>query len=196
MDELALRRLERGDSSSLEQFYEQHVDGLFAFVFYRVGRDKTIAEDVVQETFLTALDRMDAYDAERGSLSSWLCVLSRNVIRRTLKSHRRSQELQAMWDRIDETLAQVFAALDREPLTDEVIEREETRDLVNVTIAHLPDRYRKVLEQKYIGGESLADLAQQMDVSEDAAKSMLARARRAFRDTFVALSQVATEGAR
>lgn len=195
MDELALRRLERGDSSSLEQFYEQHVDGLYAFVFYRVGRDKTIAEDVVQETFLTALDRMDAYDAERGSLSSWLCVLSRNVIRRTLKSHRRSQELQAMWDRIDETLAQVFAALDREPLTDEVIEREETRDLVNVTIAHLPDRYRKVLEQKYIGGESLADLAQQMDVSEDAAKSMLARARRAFRDTFVALSQVATEGA-
>ena len=101
-----------------------------------------------------------------------------------------------MWDRIDETLAQVYAALDREPLTDEVIEREETRDLVNVTIAHLPERYRRVLEQKYVGGESLAELAQQMDVSEDAAKSMLARARRAFRDTFVALSQVATEGAR
>jgi len=101
-----------------------------------------------------------------------------------------------MWDRIDETLAQVFAALDREPLSDEVIEREETRDLVNVTIAHLPDKYQKILEQKYIGGDSLADLAQQMDVSEDAAKSLLARARRAFRDTFVALSQAATEGAR
>lgn len=195
MDELALRRVRRGDCRALKQFYEQHVDGLYAFVFYRVGRDETLAEDVVQETFLTALDRMDAYDAERGSVATWLCVLSRNVIRRNLKSHRRSQELQAMWDRIDETLAQVFAALDREPLTDEVIEREETRDLVNVTIAHLPDRYRKVLEQKYIGGESLADLAQQMDVSEDAAKSMLARARRAFRDTFVALSQAATESA-
>ncbi len=195
MDELALRRVKRGDSSALEQFYEQHVDGLYAFVFYRVGRDKTIAEDVVQETFLTALGRMEVYDADRGSVASWLCVLSRNVIRQHLKSHRRSQELLAMWDRIDETLAQVFAALDREPLTDEVIEREETRDLVNVTIAHLPDRYRKVLERKYVGGESLADLAQQMDVSEDAAKSLLARARRAFRDTFVALSQAATEGA-
>ena len=196
MDELALRRVRRGDASALEQFYEQHVDGLYAFVFYRVGHDKTIAEDVVQETFLTALDRMDAYDAERGSVATWLCVLSRNVIRRNLKSHRRSQELLAMWDRIDETLAQVYAALDREPLSDEVIEREETRDLVNVTIAHLPEKYRKVLEQKYVGGDSLADLAQQMDVSEDAAKSMLARARRAFRDTFIALSQVATEGAR
>ena len=105
MDELALRRVRRGDSAALEQFYEQHVDGLFAFVFYRVGRDKTVAEDVVQDTFLTALDRMDAYDDKRGSVATWLCVLSRNVIRRHLKSHRRSQELQGMWDRIDETLA-------------------------------------------------------------------------------------------
>jgi len=196
MDQISIRRLRRGDEAALERFYEAHVDGLYAFVFYRVGRDETIAEDVVQETFLQALDRLDDYDPDRGSMSSWLCVLSRNVIRRHVKSHRRSQELQAMWDRIDETLAQVFAALDREPLTDEVIEREETRDLVNVTIAHLPDRYRAVLEQKYVGGQTLADLAQRLDVSEDAAKSLLARARRAFRETFLALSQTAAEVAR
>jgi RNA polymerase sigma-70 factor (ECF subfamily) len=196
MDQIALRKLRRGDEAALERFYEAHVDGLYAFVFYRVGRDKTIAEDVVQGTFLEALDRLDAYDPERASVATWLCVLSRNVIRRNLKSHRRSQELQAMWDRIDETLAQVYAALDHEPLSDEVIEREETRDLVNVTIAHLPERYRDVLEQKYVGGDTLADLAQRMDVSEDAAKSLLARARRAFRDTFLSLSQNVAEGAR
>ena len=193
MDQIAIRKLRRGDEAALERFYEAHVDGLYAFVFYRVGRDETIAEDVVQETFLEALDRLGDYDPERGSKSSWLCVLSRNVIRRNVRSHRRSQELQAMWERIDETLAQVFAALDREPLTDEVIEREETRDLVNVTIAHLPDRYRAVLEQKYVGGQTLADLAERLDVSEDAAKSLQARARRAFRETFLALSQTAAE---
>lgn len=101
-----------------------------------------------------------------------------------------------MWDRIDETFAQVFAALDHEPLSDEVIAREETRDLVNVTIAHLPERYRAVLEQKYVGGDSMAELAARLEVSEDAAKSLLARARRAFRETFVALSKTVAEGAR
>jgi RNA polymerase sigma-70 factor (ECF subfamily) len=196
MDMITLERLGRGDDVALDRFYEEHVDGLYAFVFYRVGKDPTVAEDVVQETFLDALDHLDAYDPARGSISSWLCVRSRNVIRRHLRSHRRSQELQAMWDRIDETLAQVFAALEREPLTDEVIEREETRDLVNVTIANLPDNYRTVLQSKYIGGETMAQLAQRMQVSEDAAKSLLARARRAFRETFAALSEAATEGAR
>ncbi len=196
MDEVTLRRLRRGDPEALEQFYEQHVDGLYAFVFYRVGKDASVAEDVVQETFIDALDHLHAYDASRGAMSTWLCVRSRNVIRKNLRANRRSQELHAMWDRIDETLAQVFAALDREPLTHEVIEREETRDLVNVTIAHLPDKYRDVLEHKYVGGETLAQMATRLSVSEDAAKSLLARARRAFRDTFVTLNQALMEGAR
>ena len=196
MDEIELRRLRRGDEAALDRFYEAHVDGLYAFVFYRVGRDEALAEDVVQETFVHALDRLDDYDPARGSLAGWLCVLSRNIIRRHLKPHRRARELRAMWDRIDETFAQVFAALDHEPLSDEVIAREETRDLVNVTIAHLPERYRAVLEQKYVGGDSMAELAARLELSEDAAKSLLARARRAFRETFVALSKTVAEGAR
>jgi len=196
MDQLTRLRLGRGDAGALETFYEQHVDGLYAFVFYRVGRDPALAEDVVQETFTRALDRLDEFDEARGSMATWLCVLSRNVIRKHLGSHARSRELAARWEQVDRTLAQVFAALDHKPLSDEVIERQETRDLVNVTIAHLPEHYRQVLEHKYIGDESLAELARRLDVSEDAAKSLLARARRAFRDAFVALSQAMTEGAR
>lgn len=58
-----------------------------------------------------------------------------------------------------------------------------------MTIANLPDPYGVVLQKKYVGGASLADLARDMRVSEDAVKSLLARARRAFRDTFLTLSQ-------
>ena len=194
-DELMWKRLLRGEASALERFYQAHVDGLYAFVFYRVGRDAAIAEDVVQETFLAALADLRAYDPERGSVATWLCVLSRNAVRRSMKEHRRSQELSAMWDRIDETLAQVFAALEQAPLSDEVIAREETRGLVNVTIAHLPDHYREILENKYVAGDSLADLARRLEVSEDAAKSLLARARNAFRDTFLALNAELAEDA-
>ena len=36
-----------GDRRAIERFYDAHVDGLYAFVFYRVGRDASLAEDVV-----------------------------------------------------------------------------------------------------------------------------------------------------
>lgn len=191
-----LARAAGGDGRALERVYEANVDGLYAFVFYRVGRDPALAEDVVQETFANALDAIERYDAGRGSVQSWLCTMSRNVIRDHLRAHNRSNELAATWDRIDETLAQIFEALDRAPLSDEVIERAETRDVVNMTIANLPEHYRDVLEHKYVEGDTIEEIADRLELSADATKSLLARARRAFRETFATLCQSMAEANR
>jgi RNA polymerase sigma-70 factor (ECF subfamily) len=189
----ALRAAQAGDTSAIGRFYDEHVDGLYAFVFYRVGRDATLAEDVVQETFAAALSKQAEYDPERGSVKSWLTVLSRNVIRDHLRAHKRSDELATAWDRIDATLAQNFAAMAERPLPGEVLERAETRDLVHMAIANLPEQYRNVLTRKYCDGETLETLAAELGISIDATKSLLARARRAFRDTFSTLSSNLSE---
>jgi len=183
-----LRAAQAGDRDAIARFYDAHVDGLYAFVFYRVGRDASLAEDVVQETFAIALSRRAEYDPGRGSVGSWLTVLSRNVIRDHLRAHRRTDDLQAAWERVDATLAQVFAAMAERPLPGDVLERAETRDLVHMAVANLPEQYRNALVRKYVDGESLDVLAQELGISLDAAKSLLARARRAFRDTFATLS--------
>ena len=179
---------QRGDRDAIARLYDAHVDGLYAFVFYRVGRDAALAEDVVQETFAIALARKADYDPGRGSIGSWLAVLSRNVIRDHLRAHRRADELQQTWERIDATLAQTFAAMAERPLPGDVLERAETRDLVHMAVANLPEPYRNALTRKYVDGESLETLAGELGISVDAAKSLLARARRAFRDTFATLS--------
>ena len=183
-----LRAAQAGDRAAVERFYDANVDGLYAFVFYRVGRDATLAEDVVQETFALALAKQAAYDPSRGSVGSWLAVMSRNVIRDHLRDHRRTDQLQQTWERIDATLAQTFAAMAERPLPGEVLERAETRDLVHMAIANLPDQYRTALTRKYVDGETLETLAGEFGISVDATKSLLARARRAFRDTFATLS--------
>lgn len=187
-----LRRVERGDKDALVRFYQRAVDGLYAFVFYRVGRDAGLAEDVVQETFLLALDRTGDYEEGRGSLRSWLCQLSRNVIRRQLRVRKSSQSL-ALWDKLDASLARAFERIEREALASEVLERRETQDLVYVTMGHLPDPYRHVLERKYVDDRSLEDLASELGISVDAVKSLLARARRAFREAFHTLSAEGAE---
>jgi RNA polymerase sigma-70 factor (ECF subfamily) len=183
-----LRAAKAGDREAIGRFYDAHVDGLYAFVFYRVGRDQSLAEDVVQETFALALSRTNAYDASRGSVGSWLTVLSRNVIRDHLRDHKRTNEFAAAWERIDATLAQTFAAMAERPLPGEVLERAETRDLVHMAVANLPEQYRTALTRKYVDGESLETLSGELGLSIDATKSLLARARRAFRDTFATLS--------
>jgi RNA polymerase sigma-70 factor (ECF subfamily) len=75
-----------------------------------------------------------------------------------------------------------------QPLPGEVLERAETRDLVHMAVANLPEQYRNALVRKYVDGESLDVIAAELGISADAVKSLLARARRAFRDTFATLS--------
>jgi RNA polymerase sigma-70 factor (ECF subfamily) len=182
----------RPDLRTVEELYEREVDGLYAFVFFRVGRDRSLAEEVVQETFLTALDRYASFDPARGTFGSWLCQLSRNVARSHLRERRRTEVL-AMWDRVDGALLAVFEKIDEELLAPEILERAETRDLVHLTLGHLPGSYRAVLERKYVDGASLADIAAEIQSTEDAVKSLLARARRAFRETFQTLSRAFAE---
>lgn len=183
-----LHAARRGDREAIERFYDAHVEGLYTFIYYRVGRDTALAEDIVQETFTIALSRQADYDPARGSVGSWLTVLSRNVIRDHLRAHRRGDDLAATWERIDATLAQTFASMAEAPLPGEVLERAETRDLVHMAVANLPEQYRTALTRKYVDGESLETLAGEFGISVDATKSLLARARRAFRDTFATLS--------
>jgi len=188
-----LRAAAAGDGEALGRLYDAHVDGLYAFVFYRAGRDASLAEDIVQETFTTALGRVDEYATARGSVGAWLTTLSRNVIRDHLRNHRRADQVAERWDRIDASLAQIYDALSRSPMPGEVLARAETRDLVNMTIAHLPETYRTALAGKYVDGKSLETLATELGLSVDAAKSLLARARRAFKETFSTLGHALSE---
>lgn len=189
-------RVARGDAAALQALFDETVDGVYAFVFFRVGKDKAAAEDIVQETYLAAMGRLQSpgpagpgdFDAARGSLKAWLCQLSRNIARAHLASQRRTEELD-MWDRVDRVMMEAFDRIERDALVDEVIERRETRDLVHLAMSSLPDLYRRALEEKYVEERPLDRMAKDRGVSEDAVKSLLARARRAFRDTFQALGK-------
>lgn len=181
-----VERVARGEAGALETLFEETVDGVYAFVFYRVGKDKAAAEDIVQETYLAAMERLADFDPSRGSIKAWLCQLSRNLARAHLAAQRRTEELD-MWDRVDRAMMEAFDRMERDALVDEVIERRETRDLVHLALSSLPDLYRRALEEKYVEDRTLDRMAKDRGVSEDAVKSLLARARRAFRETFQTL---------
>src|SRR5262249_37615024 len=147
------------------------------------------------ETYLAALGRLGEFDPARGSLGAWLCQLSRNIARAHLVAQRRTEELD-MWDRVDRAMLEAFARIERDALVDDILERNETRDLVHLAMSSLPDLYRRALEQKYVDDRTLEQMASERGMSEDAVKSLLARARRAFRETFQALGNSLGGGTR
>ena len=186
-DAALLRAAAAGDGGAVTRLYAAHVDALYAFAFYRAGRDPALAEDIVHDTLLDALRHASQFDPSRGDLRAFLLLRLRNVARAQLRDHHRSHALASAWDQREATLAQIFQSLEGAPAGDELLARAETRELVHLAIAGLADNHRVALTRKYVHGDSLQLVGARLGLSEDAAKSLLARARRAFRDAFTAL---------
>lgn len=186
-DAALLRAAAAGDAGAVTRLYAAHVDALYTFAFHRAGRDPALAEDIVHDTLLDALRHASHFDPSRGDLRAFLLMRLRNVARSQLRDHHRSHALASAWDQREATLAQIFQSLEGAPAGDELLARAETRELVHLAIAGLADHHRVALTRKYVHGDTLAALGQRLGVSDDAAKSLLARARRAFRDAFAAL---------
>jgi len=185
------RRALRGERGAVEQLAEHALDPLYRFCFYRVGCSHEMCEEAVQQTMATAIARLDRYEPDRagGQIGGWLTGLARNEIRSVLAARPGAGALGRMWDRLDDRLQAAYDRLESHPLDDEVLRREETGRLVNLTMAQLPDHYRSVLEDKYVEGCSVREMAQRRTTSEKAVESLLSRARRAFREAFKLFSE-------
>ena len=180
-----------GDEGAVRELIDAALEPLFRFCFYRVGRNRHICEEVVQETILRAISEIENYSPERsaGNVFPWLAGLARNEIRRALSREPVASSLEQIWAKMDEDLRLIFRDLDSSPLADDVLELEETREMVNATMSQLPHHYREALEAKYIARRSVREIALAMSASEKSIESLLTRARKAFRDTFLALNR-------
>ena len=176
-----------GDREAAEALFRRHLDGLYEFVHYRVGGDRSRAEDIVQDTFLTAFERLASFDG-RSSLHTWLCGIAKNKIRSDVRV-RRPRPLADVLLEADEEIERVLSDIEREPLPDWILEREETRALVGATLSSLSPDHREALVGKYIDGASVRELSRRSGKSEKAQESTLTRARLAFSRVFQVLSR-------
>jgi RNA polymerase sigma-70 factor (ECF subfamily) len=188
LDDLSLRdRILAGDRDAAAHLFETHLDALYEFAHYRLGGDRAAVEDVVQDTFLVALESLRGFDG-RSSLQTWLVGIVKNKIR----AHRRKRRPMALEDVLDESAEEIDALLARvadEPLPEWVLERRETRELVGATLSSLPPEYKHALLAKYVDGRSVADIAAGTGKSSKAAESTLTRARVAFARVFALLAK-------
>jgi RNA polymerase sigma-70 factor (ECF subfamily) len=164
-----------GDETAWRAWYEAAAPRLRAYVHWRCPRMPDLADDVVQETWLTAVRRVRTFRPVRGSFAAWLSGIAANLIRNRLRQLRHfnqspsaSEEIYPRWRSGS----------------------DETSELVARALADLPLRYEHALRAKYLDGLSVQEMAVTTGDSEKAVESLLTRARQAFRDAYQAVELI------
>jgi len=153
-DEALVALLARGHESALAELYDRY--GRVAYgLALRVLRDESLAEDAVQDAFLTLWRTAAAFVPERAKASTWILTL---VHRRAVDVVRREDRRRA--EPLDDERA-VSAGGETPSVEDSALLGFE-RERVQRALAKLPDAQREALELAYYGGFTQSELAHRL----------------------------------
>ena len=145
-----------GDPRAFETVYDRHGGPAFSLAYRMVG-NRPAAEDVVQESFLSIWRSRTRYQAERGSVRSWILGIVHNrtidSLRRSLVHDKRRSSAEGIEERHE--------APERTEL--EAVRRDEARN-VRRALDTLPGEQNRVIELAYFGGFTHTQIAEMLDM--------------------------------
>jgi RNA polymerase sigma factor (sigma-70 family) len=170
-DEALLALVARSDDDALAALYDRYGRQAYALAL-RVLRDPALAQDAVQDAFLTVWRTAPSFDRARGSASTWLLTI---VHRRAVDVVRREDRRRAF-------------PLDDAPVVagdsvDEAVEIREQRVRVRAALDALTPAEREALELAYYGGLSQSEIAERLGVPLGTVKSRMFAGLGKLRDT-------------
>jgi RNA polymerase sigma-70 factor (ECF subfamily) len=168
-----MRRTAAGDREAFEAIYRTHHATVYRFVRLMTG-STTIAEDVVQEVFLSLMRAAARYDPARASLTTYLYGSARHHTRRRLLRDR-------LFVRLDDDTSEACLAAATADVADELIRQRDVQHLRRA-ILKLPARYREVVVLCDLQDVSYADAAQALGCALGTVRSRLHRARHLLAD--------------
>jgi RNA polymerase sigma-70 factor (ECF subfamily) len=169
LDELTLRRAQRGDERAWRDLIERYQQPVHALIWRLLaGRDQHRAPDLTQETFVRVVRALPGFDPSgTASLSTWILTIATRL---TLNEMRRP----------------VMAELEREPIgrerTDGDAERRRLGAAIAAGIAELPDTHRVVFVLREYHDLDYAEIADTLELDIGTVKSRLSRARAQLRE--------------
>jgi RNA polymerase sigma-70 factor (ECF subfamily) len=151
-DEDLMQLVQRGDPRAFELVYDRHSGAAFSLAYRMVGRGN-VAEDVVQEAFLSIWRSGARYERTRGSVRTWVLGI---VHHRAIDQLRRA----SVHDKrraSDEGLEERLESGER---TDNEVARREEAASIRSAMTTLPDDQSHVIELAYFGGFTHTEIAE------------------------------------
>jgi RNA polymerase sigma-70 factor (ECF subfamily) len=168
-----LARLQRRDPQALAELYDRYGRTAYSLIL-RMVRDKSIAEDLVQETFLRVWNRVHTIDSAKGAIGPWLLAIARNgaidYLRSSAGRERNAVEL-------DEA---GHAPLYGEMEADILISDQARR--ARAAMNNLAPNYRTVMELAYFEGLTQSEMSVRMGQPLGTIKTWVRAALQCLRD--------------
>ena len=169
LDELELiRRILAGNAAAERQLYEAHVDRVYRLA-YRMTGDLALAEDLTQDTFIRAFDRLAGFRGD-SPFGGWLHKVATSVILSALQKRKRLQSVESLRDDLTDLPGAGQA------------EDPDLRRTLDRAVADLDDSHRLVFVMHDMEGFTHQEIASAMGTPVGTAKARLSRARRKLRE--------------
>lgn len=174
-DEHLLRRMATGDEEAFRLFYARHNGAIFRFALHMTGR-KEAAEEILQEAFMTLIQKAGKFDANRGEPGAFLYGIARNHVRRLLEREGQYESLNEEGGLAAEAMAARNGNSSGGGLLGELT-RGEVVEQVRRAVAMLPPGYREAVTLCDLQGWDYASAAQILECPIGTVRSRLARGR-------------------
>jgi RNA polymerase sigma-70 factor, ECF subfamily len=163
------RRLARGDEAAFHDFHQEYFHRLYSFLLVLTRGQEHAAQEVVQETLLRVARYVHPFESEE-VFWSWLKMVARSAARDAARKQRRYLAL----------LERFTLAWRAVPVDDGSGERW-LRETVADVLEKLEPEDRSLIEEKYLAGASVREIAAGKGTTEKAVESRLLRLRRRLR---------------
>ena len=179
--EISLQALQAGDRAEFARMVDVYSGPIYRLALKMLGREQD-AEDVLQNTFLKALQHIDGFEG-RSSLSTWLYRIAANEALMLLRKKRPEIEM-ADTEPEDENLSEYVPTqfVDWCCLPEDEMLSAEARLQLDRAIQILPAKLRIVFLLRDIEGLTIQETSQALNLSETAVKTRLLRARLKLRE--------------
>ncbi len=169
------------DDKQAEELVRNNIGWMLAIAERLLG-DRALAEDAVQEAFISAFQGFKKFE-NRSSLKTWLHRITINAALMKLRKLKRlaEQSIDEYLPEFDKSECRLEPEWNYLASADNIVANEESQARVHTAINALPDDYRIVLLLRDIEGYSTGEVAQRLGISESNVKVRLHRARAALK---------------
>jgi len=188
-DHTLIRAYRGGDASAFDKVFSRYHVRIRALCQRYVG-DGNLAEDLVQETFYNVLKTLDRVD-DSFNFSAWIHRIAVNLCHDELRRQQRVHHHVEPGGEGAEDAVLRLVDLDRERDPQGALEMTQLRQMVWEIAKRLPERQRMVLTLRELQGLSYSAIGQVMGISQPAVETLLHRARRRFKDEYLAQEGIA-----
>jgi RNA polymerase sigma-70 factor (ECF subfamily) len=164
-DEDLMQLVRDGEARAFEVIFDRHAQRAFSLAYRMCGR-RAMAEDVVQEAFLSLWRSGARYDPARGSVRSWVLSVVHN---RAIDAFRR-EAVKESRDVSDDRVMERTPSLQ---LTHAEVERLDDAQHVRGALGELPAEQRQVIELAYFGGFTHSQIAETLGLPAGTVKGRM-----------------------